>query len=179
MPPQDGAPDKDTNLGSMQRMVYNRETSWVEQEQIATIVTIAVVMSRARARALVAGRRQESEGYHGEEDDWLWSLLGMWLQQHWSLAEDKGETSLSQRLWSLAKARAKLHFFNTTCSLSYLYSWYTKSLSMTAFWRIGLVSSLSRLHLKHRPASCPSLTSPFSRRRSSRGESLKNQRGFW
>ncbi|CAL9193395.1 unnamed protein product [Musa hybrid cultivar] len=79
-------------------------------------------MSRARARALVAGRRQESEGYRGEEDDWLWSLLGMWLQQHWSLAEDKGETLLSQRLWSLAKARAKLHFFNTTCSLSYLYS---------------------------------------------------------
>ncbi|CAL9083879.1 unnamed protein product [Musa acuminata var. zebrina] len=54
-------------------------------------------MSRARARALVAGRRQESEGYRGEEDNWLWSLLGMWLQQHWSLAEDKGETSLSQR----------------------------------------------------------------------------------
>uniref|UniRef100_A0A804K2F0 Uncharacterized protein n=1 Tax=Musa acuminata subsp. malaccensis TaxID=214687 RepID=A0A804K2F0_MUSAM len=27
MPPQDGAPDKDTNLGSMQRMVYKRESS--------------------------------------------------------------------------------------------------------------------------------------------------------
>nr|XP_009386041.1 PREDICTED: cell division cycle 20.2, cofactor of APC complex-like [Musa acuminata subsp. malaccensis] len=60
-------------------------------------------MSRARARALVAGQRQESEGYRGEEDDWLWSLLGMWLQQHRSLAEDKGETSLSQRRWTLAK----------------------------------------------------------------------------
>uniref|UniRef100_A0A804K0P0 Uncharacterized protein n=1 Tax=Musa acuminata subsp. malaccensis TaxID=214687 RepID=A0A804K0P0_MUSAM len=27
MPPQDGAPDKDTNLGSMQNMVYKREAS--------------------------------------------------------------------------------------------------------------------------------------------------------
>ncbi|CAL9752865.1 unnamed protein product [Musa acuminata subsp. burmannicoides] len=27
MPPQDGAPNKDTNLGSMQRIVYKREAS--------------------------------------------------------------------------------------------------------------------------------------------------------
>uniref|UniRef100_A0A804ICF3 Uncharacterized protein n=1 Tax=Musa acuminata subsp. malaccensis TaxID=214687 RepID=A0A804ICF3_MUSAM len=27
MPPQDGAPDKDTNLRSMQNMVYRREVS--------------------------------------------------------------------------------------------------------------------------------------------------------
>ena len=46
MPPQDGAHVKDTNLGSMQIMIYESEASWVGQKHItASVVVVATVMA--------------------------------------------------------------------------------------------------------------------------------------